>query len=469
GDLSASAAVAQRATGLDRYSNAAVRALIVAEALAGRRAEALRTMELFTQRLAAELGTAPDAETLQLAARIPNERVWKRPPAEDGAAELSRRAPLEGRERQLGQLLRTWKECRSKRRSAIALIVGDPGTGRSRLAEELAERARVDGGAVVGIRAVEADGAEPGNGLLALAGGGLLELPGVAAAPAPALGALAARLPAWAERFPAVAPDPSREPTRAVGDVARAASEERPLILSIDDAHWLDRESLLAVRALARALGDRPCLLLLTAAAQPPRAEIDDLRSRIGRDVRGVSVKLAPLARDSVRALAGWALPRYDTVQLDRVTRRVAMDSAGLPMLVIELLSAISLGLSLDGAASAWPAPLRTLHQTLPGDLPDAIVGAARVGFQRLSADARLTLSAVAVLGGRVARDRLRRATALGDEALTAALQELEWQRWLAAEPRGYAFVARVMADVVAADLTSKTLRQQFLASAPNS
>jgi predicted ATPase len=238
--------------------------------------------------------------------------------------------------------------------------------------------------------------------------------------------------------------------------------------LAIDDAQWLDRMSLLAFRALARSLAAQPCLILLTAPTFPPRAELDDLRSRIGRDVRGVTVKLGPLIRDDLLALARWALPRYDAVQLDRVVRRVAMDSAGLPLLVVELLHAIALGYPMDGATSAWPAPLRTLHQTLPGDLPEAIVGAARVAYQRLPADARLTLSAAAVLGGRVTVDTLGRATALAPDALTAALETLEWQRWLAAEARGYIFVARVMADVVASDLTSKTLRQRIRSSTTN-
>jgi predicted ATPase len=279
------------------------------------------------------------------------------------------------------------------------------------------------------------------------------------------LGAIAARLPRWTDRFPAAISDPTCDVVHALGHIALAASDEQPILLSIDDAQWLDPESLHAIRPLARTLAARPCLFLLTAATYPPRTEIDDLRSRIGRDVRGVTVKLAPLTRENLLTVTRWALPRYDAVQVDRVTRRVAMDSAGLPLLVIELLHAIALGFPLDGATSAWPAPLRTLHQTLPGELPDAIVGAARVAFQRLSADARLTLSAAAALGGRVSFAALQRATALTLDALTLALEELEWQRWLAAEPRGYTFVARVIADVVAGDLTSKTLRQRIRSS----
>ena len=118
-------------------------------------------------------------------------------------------------------------------------------------------------------------------------------------------------------------------------------------------------------------------------------------------------------------ALGRSALPEYDAVALDRVTRRVATDSAGLPLLAVELFDAVAAGLALDQGGSAWPEPLRTLDQTLPGDFPDAVVGAIRVNFHRASTEARAVLVALAVLGERAAAATLTRATGMTADAVT--------------------------------------------------
>jgi predicted ATPase len=237
------------------------------------------------------------------------------------------------------------------------------------------------------------------------------------------------------------------------------------VFIMIDDAHWLDHESLLAISALLRDLENAPVFVVLSLAPYPERLELEELRARVGRELTGISVRLAPLAAEALRALARWALPAYDEVELDRVTRRIATDSAGLPLLTVELLHAVALGLDLRASGGAWPEPLRTLDQTLPAELPDAVAAAVRVGFRRLSRDAQTVLAAASILGDRVGAAALGTATALEGETLAAALDELEWQRWLSAEPRGYSFVARVVRDVVARDMLTPGQRQRILAA----
>ena len=466
GRLGEAADQAQRAVNLDPLSDTAARGQMRSLALAGMRTEALQAYDAFAGRVAAALDAKPDGETAALADRVRHARVWRRAPAPAAPESPWRRAPLVGRSGELARLLRAWKTCRTTSRASVALVLADAGMGKSRLAEEVLERARLEGAAAATARAVEGDLLEPWSGLLALAGGGLLDIPGVAAAAPPALGALASRLPAWAERFPAAPRDAEPTVGRALRDVLRAVCGEQPCVLLVDDAQWLDRESLLALAATARDLARQPCFILLTAATHPARAEIDELRSRTRRDVPGTVVSLAALQRDDLLALARWALPRYDDAALDRVTRRVATDSAGLPLLAVELFTAVAMGLELEGTTSAWPAPFRTLEQTMPGDFPDAVVGAIRVNYRRLSPGARAVLAAVSVLGGRVLVPTLRQATGLAPEALGVALDELEWHRWLNAESRGYAFVARAVSDVVASDMVSAGQRERVLAAA---
>jgi hypothetical protein len=144
-----------------------------------------------------------------------------------------------------------------------------------------------------------------------------------------------------------------------------------------------------------------------------------------------------------------------------RSERRVGSDSAGFPLLAVEILRAVAAGLDLQHTPSAWPAPDKTLDQTLPGDLPDAVVAAIRMGYRRLSPDAQRVLTTVAVLADRVSPARGSSAQCLPIETVHQARDEHEWPHWLVAEPRGYGFVAALVRRVIERDmLTPGQLRR---------
>src|SRR6266540_1333075 len=409
---------ARAAEELDPASAVAVRALLRALALAGDRGRALATITAFAERLK-QNGETPDAETEALAARIRDDRTLRL----QAPRSESRRAPLVGRSAELDRLVGTWDRCRQGAgggRGGVVLIEGHGGTGKSRLADELAGRARLDGAVVTAVRAVEADQTDPWSGVLGIARGGLLDARGIAAASPGALAELRSTTPAGA-------------PARALSEAMMAVADEQPLLVVVDDAHWLDRESLLALGAAARDVARAPVLFVLTASPQLRRGELDEIRAHIGRELAGAVVVLSALAGEDLHGLARWAVPAYDRVQLERLSRRLVADSAGIPLLAIELLHAVTLGLDLQQLTGAWPEPLRTLEQTLPGDLPDALTAAIRVNFHRLSTGAQRVLVVAAVLKGRVSPAQLAQASGISGEALTAALDELERQRRLAA------------------------------------
>jgi tetratricopeptide (TPR) repeat protein len=468
GELSDAAAVANRAIALDATSSVAVEAAMRSLAIAGDRAGALSAYETFAERLSEEVGIEPDEALQALAGRIRRERAWKLP---DVLAEgtlpgaESRRVPLVGRESELELLLDAWVSCRKDGKAAVAVIEGDPGTGKSRLAEELTARARLDGAAVAAARAVPADREEAHSGVLALARGTALDTPGIDEVPPAAATAFAEYWPNWAERFGEGTGEPERL-GRAFVDVVAAVARNQPMFIQLDDAHWLDRESALALEALVRDLEAAPVFVLVTLAPHPPQPELDELRAHIGREISGVDLRVRPLKAEALRSLARWSLPGYDEIELDRITRRIVTDSAGLPLLAVELFHAVALGLDLHSARGAWPEPLRTLEQSLPGDLPDAVVAAVRVGFRRLSGEAQKVLAAASILGDRVDLRTLERVTDNDPGALAGALDELEWQRWLTAEARGYSFVARIVRDVVARDMLTAGQRQRILEAA---
>ena len=466
GELHAAAEVTALARAIDPASDAAARAAMQTFALLGDRAAALACYDRLRQRLE-QSGSAPERETVDLAERVRSERQWRLAegvPAEPTSGAELRRAPLVGRETGLARLVDAFEGCASGATPTAGVILAAPGLGKSRLAEEVMTRARLAGAAVAAVRCVEADLDQAWSGTLGLARGGLLEAHGLAAASPRALAAFAQEIAEWKDRFGGATAEPISLGAALV-DVLRAITAEHPVAVLIDDAQWLDPDSMRALIAAARDLAGAPVFLLFATQAEPSRPELDDLRSRLGRDLAGTSCVLAPLDRTALRRLTAWAMPEYTEEQADRLTRRLEADTAGLPLLAVELLHALALGLDLGRLAGAWPQPFHTLDSSLPSDLPDSIVAAIRVGFRRLSADAQQVLAAAAVLGDRVAPAALEKATHVSGNALEAALDELEWQRWLAAEPRGYAFVAAIARHVVAEDMITEGQRQRFLAA----
>lgn len=462
GDAHAGLESAERALGFAPTSNLAARALIRGLALRGDRAAALDRFETFVGRLKDDLEIEPEPETQTLVDRVRRQRLWRLPePAAEGRTP-TRSLPLVARVEELAALMSSFEACRRLPRATIAIVEGDAGTGKTRLAEEVVARARLDGAAPAGLRAVPADREDEWSGIGALASSGLARLPGLLSAPAPALAGLAALSPAWTETFAEQISDSTAvPPTRALSEVLRAAAEEQPVLIQIDDAQWLDSSSLRALLAVLRDVPDAPIFLLLCVARLPRCPELDEVRSGIGRDVPGTVVVLGPLGRPEVRELAERFLPSYGPTDLERLTRRVHADSGGVPLLATEILRAVAHGLEL-GETTPWPEPARTLDATLPGDLPDSVTAAIRIGFRRFTPAARDALVCTAVLGERVSIGRLSRTSGLPENELLDALDEAEWHRWLVSEPRGYSYAARIVGEVVARDMATQGQRRRI-------
>lgn len=462
GDLLGADNPARRALDIDPVSERALRTMLRRLALAEDHAGALALFEQYVRRIRRERSSPLEPETEQLAERIRKGRRWKLPQT------IAPRVPLFGRDGDLSSIMSQWREMRHAKRLALVLLEAEPGYGKSRLAQEVAARVALDGGAGVTIRSVSADRQQHLSGILALVRGGLLDVPGTAGTPPAALGALTHESSEWAERFPAVTRSSSSQSlSAAVTEVLRVASAEQPLLLVFDDAQWLDDASLDQLEVLIRDLARAPLMLLLATTRESASPRLAALRARIGRDVPGVVVTPEPFSEEDLRAVVHWAIPSYSADQVHRLARRLSVDAAGIPLLAVEICRAVAQGMDVETMSGAWPRPLHTLDHTMPGDLPETIVGALRVGFNCLSAPAAAALKAAAVLveNERIPAVRIGRGARLQGAALDAALDELEWRSWLTADAQGYSFVARIVRDVVERDMVTEGERHRILSA----
>lgn len=451
-------ALARRAVSLDPMSERAVRALMHALAVADDRTAALRAWKAHVDLVNRE-GILPSRALASLAGRISAERDLA-PGTTSRPAAADRRAPLVGRQRELAALLDALDAATGP---ACLLIIGDAGTGRTRLADEVSLRARLNGSVTFLVRCMPDDRTRPWSGWQAIAASGLATAPGVSSVSPRALGTMIRENERWREQFPELEQaDEAFDRRTALAEVLAAVAGEQPVLVVIDDAQWIDTESLGALESAVRH-ASAPIALLLTMLPQPPRNDLDAIRARLGRDWVGTSVTLGPLEGAELQALVARAFPALAAPEQARIARRVEADSAGLPLLAVELLHAAALGLEIVPRDKAWLDQGRTLDQTLPGDLPDSIVAATRIGFSVRSPDARLLLEALAILPGRQPADVLATMAGLDLHSAATALDELEYARWVNADARGYAYLANVIRLVVERDMVTGGKRRRML------
>ena len=443
GDATGALTLAEQALALDPASERGAALAIRALAVDGGPGQAAARFARFRAAVEELTGTAPSPELTALVERVRHRRPL---PGCASPAMALRRAPLVGRSEELATLTGLFSAAVAEGGLRIGIILGESGAGKSRLLDEVLARAELDGAATLLVRAVPGDRDDLRASVKGLLAAGLLELRGVRGAAPEALATATREAEAG-----------------AVTELLRAAAEERPLVVAWDAAEQFAPESLEAIALLARGLAGRPALLLVAAATWPERPALDALRAQVGRDLPGSTVRLGPLDAGGIAWLVHWGFPAWEEGAIARLARRVEFDSAGWPLLAVELIGAVAAGLEL-GEGKPWPAPSRTLTQTTPGELPDVVVAAVRVGFRRLSTAAQELLAAGAILGDRFTVAEVAAALAHPAEALLPALDELEWTRWLVADPRGYTFVARLVREIVARDMLTSGQRQRIAA-----
>ncbi len=447
--------LASRASAIDPLSNVAARSMIRSLWLAGDRSAAMAYGAAFAQRVHRELGAEVEDDTRDLQRRI-SQATARRAERDIPTGDV-----LVGRAMELDTMLRAWRSASAGAHSAPLLLVnGDAGSGRSRMLAEFASRATLDGATVARVLALDVDRDAPESLLLGLAAA-LAGAPGIAGAHPHAVATLAARLPAWADRYPGMQ-DPGMPVGDALAGVLHAVAQEHPVVLLVDDIERLGDAGMRQLLLVIRQLAGQPVTLVSAIDRRCASAGCDELRRMAGRDGHGCMVELQPLGPGPLRELVASFMAGWTDEDVDRLTRRIMVESAGLPALAVEVLRGVKAGLSLEGVPGAWPAEHRTLDATLPGAIPQALTASIRLQFRELSADARLVLQLSSLLEAPFQVQSISRLAEMSEGAALAAIDTLEQQGWLRGDARGYSFRALAVRRVIASDMLTPGARRRL-------
>lgn len=201
----------------------------------------------------------------------------------------------------------------------------------------------------------------------------------------------------------------------AVLRLIRLAGRDRGCLLILDDLQDTDAETLAVAEYLADNLDQQPALLLGTVRTDPSPAL--DLATSAARRGNATLVELHQLEPPAVTRLAGACLGIEDAEVPGRVAEYLWIGSAGVPLLVEELLS----GMLRDGLLARGDQGWQ-LTGTLRATVPDTLARAMADRLDRIGAQGRHLLSVAAVLGRRFALGVLHAATGLSDRALLSHL-----------------------------------------------
>jgi len=338
GDRTAALEFTRRQVSHDPLDEEANRRLISRLDAAGDRAGAVRAYRALVERLRRELGVAVSPETRALGEGLRAPATAAPAPAR-GLGTL----PLIGRDREFGALWQTWESTARDGRGSVAILRGEAGIGKTRVARELVEQA---GGLNAGCAALDLGGTAP----LGLWAELLRELlPRVAPPPADAawpadLAILSAELPdhfATSGAIPAIAPDLQRARLfEAVVALLGWATRQAPLLLVFEDIHRADAASLELLAYAARRAASLPLMVVLTRRDLPRHSDADRLESALrSRGLIGCELDLAPLDDASVATLARRAARLRD----DQI-RRVIARAEGNALLAVESARALAHG-----------------------------------------------------------------------------------------------------------------------------
>ena len=300
-----------------------------------------------------------------------------------------------GRGRELAAFAEALESCRLHETGGVHLLRGEPGIGKTRLLEELAQLAAEH--AFMARRCTVLDfGAGEGQTPVQVLARGLMDVDMASSAAARKESVDTALRSGWtspanqvhlnalldleqgvdlAETYAAM-DNVSRLKGRrqVITDLISARCREAPLLIQIEDVHWADADALESFALIAATIATLPCLLVMTTRiAEDP---IDDNWHTQSQEVPVTILDLEPLPAEDARLLT------QDYGSVDSALLETCVERSGGNPLFLEQL-------------------LRNLDSLSGESLPGSIQGIVQARLDVLDRDSRRAIQAASVLGQR--------------------------------------------------------------------
>jgi DNA-binding SARP family transcriptional activator len=526
GELEQARATLTRWLALDPLQEEAYLRLMRVHLALGDASAALQVYATCQARLAEELRVKPAADTVALAEYIRATAASRQgsSPTRPSPATTARSrptgelaAPLVGRAAAFSQLLGRYQQARQVQ-PQVVLIVGEAGIGKTRLAHEFAGWAHAQGADVLSGRTFETRGQLPYQPLVEAL------RPRLEEENAPEellddlwLAELARILPELRVRCPDL-PAPTEDELaaklrlfEAVARLLDALAQRAPLVLLLDDLHWMDGASLDLLRYLGRFWSRHGSRVLLLGTVRrdglAPTSQLSAQLVDLGRDVPVSQVSLQPLSRAEtlqlLEAIVGegaygtWgggersehgptrpstassgALPTQEQeTPLVALGDLLFAQTGGQPLYLLETLKLLREREwlvprpSADGTWRLEPSVEMTAavvqEQSRRELVPPVVRALIQARLAQLSPAARQLVLASAVLGTQATAEHLWQVAELGVQAGVEALEEavksdlLREENAGAGQPGHYRFVHNLIHDVVYSELGQ--VRRQIL------
>jgi class 3 adenylate cyclase len=345
-----------------------------------------------------------------------------------------------GRDAEVERIGQLWKEALAGERR-VALLGGEPGVGKTRLAAQVAAQVHDEGGVVLVGRCdedlgvpyqpfVEAlrhyvDHTPPADlkDRLGRYGGELVRL----------MPELADRVP---DLPPALQSDPETERYRlfdAVGAWLAAASADQPVLLVVDDLHWAAKPTLLLLRHVLRL--SEPLRVLIVGTYRDSelgrRHPLTDLLADLRRQGGVERLALSGLDAGGVASFVEQAAGHDLTAEAEALARAIYAETEGNPFFVAEVLRHLAETGAIERRQGRWVTTTAIEEVGIPEGIRD-VVGRR---LSRLSDEANDVLAVAAVIGTDFEVAVLSQAGGISPQTVVAAFDEAVAARLVSETP----------------------------------
>lgn len=333
----------------------------------------------------------------------------------------------------------------------LFMLVGEPGSGKTRMTEHLATYARLCNAQVLTGSCYEGEGAPPFWPWLQIVRSyaqerepaTLLSIMG------PGASDIAHVVSEIKELLPDLAPPPSLEPEQArfrlfdsVTTFLKNASRRQPLVIILDDLHWADKPSLLLLQFLAREVKDA-CILVIGTyrdidlGRQHPLSQTLGELSRQGLTAR---IVLRGLTEQDVARFIEMTTGIEPTEQL---VRTVYQQTEGNPFFLSEIVRLLVVEGQLERPQSRTSMSMR---------IPEGVREVIGRRLDRLSAECNRILTIACVIGREFNVEALELLSDISGDQVLELLDEATAARVISEVPQAngqYRFVHALIRETL--------------------